>query len=69
MTAQLLVCFCSYFQILKHFSDLTFTKRQAFVMMGTNEMKSDLEVPDFSSDIVDVIPAESGTKRTAMQGF
>lgn len=38
-------------------------------MMGTNEMKSDLEVPDFSSDIVDVIPAESVTKRTAMQGF
>ena len=29
-------------------------------------MKSDLEVPDFSSDIVDVIPAESVTKRTAM---
>ena len=31
--------------------------------------KSDLEAPDFSSDIVDVIPAESTTKRTTTEGF
>ena len=31
--------------------------------------KSDLKAPDFSSDIIDVIPAESTTKRTAMEGF